>query len=337
MFQLAYSYFENDNEQDAIPENRVSLVIHSASVHLPHPIPYQGSKRLLAPQILSILHGKTCRRFYEPFTGSGAMTIAASHAHIAEEYVLGDILSPLMNIWDSILSSPYALANAYEQIWYEQLQQDVDYYNRIREQYNASPQSALLLYLLARCVKNAPRFNRQGQFNQSHDKRRLGMHPNKMRQGLLKASVLLHRHTQTRCGDFMKTLEDATPEDIVYLDPPYEGTSTGSDQRYYQSLEHTRLIESLADLNERHIPFLLSYDGRCGNKTYGEVLPESLNVTRLELHAGRSSQSTLNGGSDVTVESLYVSNSLLTGFLNARKSFLACSSPALPLPAYAGA
>ncbi|HCI82826.1 MAG TPA: DNA adenine methylase, partial [Ktedonobacter sp.] len=65
----------------------------------------------------------------------------------------------------------------------------------------------------------------------------------------------------------------------------------------------TRLIEALADLNQRHVPFLLSYDGRCGDKTYGELLPESLNVTRLELHAGRSSQSTLNGGSDVTVES----------------------------------
>ncbi|HCI82827.1 MAG TPA: DNA methyltransferase, partial [Ktedonobacter sp.] len=122
---------------------------------------------------------------------------------------------------------------------------DADYYNRIREQYNKSPQSALLLYLLARCVKNAPRFNRQGQFNQSHDRRRLGMHPNKMRQELLEASVLLHRHAQTRCGDFITTLEDATPDDIVYLDPPYEGTSTGSDRRYYQSLERTRLIEAL--------------------------------------------------------------------------------------------
>lgn len=161
MFQLAYSNFENDSEQDAVPENRVSLVVRSAPVHLPHPIPYQGNKRLLAPQILSVLHGKTFRCFYEPFAGSAAMTIAASHAHIADEYVLGDILSPLMNIWNSIISTPYELANAYEQLWYEQLQQDANYYNRIREQYNTSPQSSLLLYLLARCVKNAPRFNRR--------------------------------------------------------------------------------------------------------------------------------------------------------------------------------
>lgn len=67
------------------------------------------------------------------------------------------------------------------------------------------------------------------------------------------------------------------------------------------------------------------------------MLPESLNVARLELHAGRSSQSTLNGGSDVTMESLYVSNSLLTGFPNVQKRVQLCSFPALPLPACAGA
>jgi DNA adenine methylase len=238
------------------------------------------------------------------------MTLAATHAHVASEYVIGDILAPLMDIWVHVQSSPNELANAYEQVWYEQLNQDAYYYNRIREQYNTSPQPALLLYLLTRCVKNAPRFNRQGHFNQSHDKRRLGMHPQKMRQELLQASVLLQRHTYIKQGDFTETLADATSDDIVYLDPPYEGTSTGSDRRYYQSLERDRLVELLATLNERQISFLLSYDGRCGTKTYGSALPESLHLTRLELHAGRSSQATLHGREDVTVESLYVSNNL---------------------------
>jgi DNA adenine methylase len=67
----------------------------------------------------------------------------------------------------------------------------------------------------------------------------------------------------------------------------------------------------LADLNRRDVPFLLSYDGRCGEKLYGVELPESLNLNRIELNAGRSSQATLNGRTDVTVESLYVSNNLV--------------------------
>ena len=309
MFQLAYDSCEDDREYIRTPHLSYPARVR---VHLPHPIPYQGSKRNLAPEILAQVSGKTFRRFYEPFAGSAAMTIAAKSVRLAEIYVIGDTLIPLMDIWRTIISSPHELANAYEHIWDGQLQQDANYYNRIREQYNASPisQPALLLYLLARCVKNAPRFNLQGQFNQSHDKRRLGMNPDKMRRELLTTSLLLQHSTDIRCGDFMETLVDATQDDIVYLDPPYEGTSTGSDRRYYQSLERERLIDALTDLNKRGVPFLLSYDGRCGDRTYGAELPTHLNLAKIELHAGRSSQSTLNGGNDITVESLYVSNTL---------------------------
>lgn len=104
---------------------------------------------------------------------------------------------------------------------------------------------------------------------------------------------------------------EATEEDIVYMDPPYEGTSTGTDRRYHQGLDRKRLISILTDLNRRNVPFLLSYDGQCGDKTYGLVLPASLHLTRLELNAGRSSQATLNGRAEVTIESLYISNKLV--------------------------
>ena len=43
---------------------------------------------------------------------------------------------------------------------------------------------------------------------------------------------------------------------------------------------------------------------------YGPALPVELGAQRLELHAGRSSQATLNGRDERTVESLYVSASL---------------------------
>ena len=45
--------------------------------NLPHPIPYQGSKRLLAGSILGVLVGRRVRRLYEPFAGSGTTIIAA--------------------------------------------------------------------------------------------------------------------------------------------------------------------------------------------------------------------------------------------------------------------
>lgn len=277
---------------------------------LPHPIPYQGSKRNLASLILKTIQDKHFRRFYEPFAGSAAMTIAAGHAKVADAYVLGDSLAPLIGIWHQLLTTPHTLANAYEQIWECQLDRDAAYYYLIRDEFNQSLDPAQLLYLLARCVKNAPRFNQQGQFNQSVDKRRLGMRPEKMRHEILAASTLLANRTTALCADFEATLKDATSHDLVYLDPPYEGTTTGDNKRYHQGLDRERLIAGLESLNRRSIPFLLSYDGQCGEKVYGSELPASLHLTRLELHAGRSSQSTLNGREEMTIESLYVSSNL---------------------------
>jgi DNA adenine methylase len=59
------------------------------------------------------------------------------------------------------------------------------------------------------------------------------------------------------------------------------------------------------------VPALLSYDGRHGDRRYGSYLPEDLGLVRFELIAGRSSQATLLNRRATTVESLYVSASLL--------------------------
>lgn len=130
-----------------------------------------------------------------------------------------------------------------------------------------------------------------------------------MRHELLAASMLLGKQTTAVWADFETTLIDATSADLVYLDPPYEGTTTGDNKRYHQGLDRERLITVLENLNRRNVPFLLSYDGQCGDKVYGSELPASLHLTRLELNAGRSSQATLNGREEVTIESLYVSSS----------------------------
>jgi len=277
---------------------------------LPHPIPYQGSKRNLASTILAVVRGREVRRLYEPFAGSAALTIAAARAGMSARHVIADSLDSLIAVWQCVLSNPASLSNAYEKIWNGQRRGDLDYYTKVRDRFNAARAPADLLYLLARCVKNSPRWNRAGNFNQSADHRRLGMHPVKMRREIDGAHRLLSGKTDAVPGDFEQTIADARPRDLVYMDPPYEGTSGSRDTRYHQGLARERLLAVLDDLNRRGVPWLLSYDGRCGEKTYGTPLPADLCATHLELDAGRSSQATLNGVNAVTVESLYVSPSL---------------------------
>ena len=59
---------------------------------IPHPIPYQGSKRNLANQILKFFP-KNIPRLVEPFAGSAAISIAAAYYFKADNFTDGDTAS----------------------------------------------------------------------------------------------------------------------------------------------------------------------------------------------------------------------------------------------------
>jgi DNA adenine methylase len=284
---------------------RGALAREARAMRLPHPIPYQGSKRALAASILAAVEGRRFRRLYEPFAGSGALTLAAASRQIATHYVLSDSLAPLAALWRRLLADPAGLARDYAALWRAQARA-ADFYERVRDRFNRTRAPEALLYLLARCVKASPRFNRAGEFNQSPDRRRLGMSPERMARELAGAAALLAGRAEVRCTDFADALADAAPGDLVYLDPPWQGTTLGRDKRYHAGLSRERLVAVVEALRRRGIALLLSYDGRTGVREYGEPLPAQLGMRRLELVAGRSAQATLLGRDRVTVESLYV-------------------------------
>lgn len=280
---------------------------------VPHPIPYQGSKRQLAPAILSFVPPGRFARLIEPFAGSAAVTLAAASRDLCRSFLIADALRPLMEIWRQILTEPGLIAVRYEAIWRSQLRNQRRRYDEIRDEFNRDHEPAKLLFLLARCVKNSVRFNPAGEFNQSPDNRRLGVRPETEKREIWAAHRLLSGRCQVLCADFQEALQSATPGDLVYVDPPYQGVTYSRDRRYVRGVQRETLIETLEDLNRRGVQFLLSYDGRCGDKTYGEPLPSWLGVRRVFLDAGRSSQATLNGKNLNTLESLYVSAGLCQG------------------------
>jgi DNA adenine methylase len=270
------------------------------------PIAYQGSKRRLAPRILDFIPDGA-RTLIEPFCGSAAVSLAALRAGKVARVHLNDSLAPLAGLWRAIVDAPDRLADAYERLWHAQLADPRAYYDRVRTQYNRRAEPARLLFLLARCVKNAVRFNGDGAFNQSPDTRRLGTQPARMRRHIAAAAALLAGRATITAGDYAARLARATPRDVVYLDPPYQGTSGTRDPRYHQQLDLDRLIADLARLVARDVPVIVSFDGRCGDRRYGAALPAHLGLVHLEVNAGRSTQATLHGRTADTVESLYVS------------------------------
>jgi DNA adenine methylase len=276
----------------------------------PHPIPYQGSKRRLAPAILAYIPDGT-RRLVEPCCGSAAVSLAALHAGKVRAVHLNDSFAPLARLWDAIVAAPARLAAAYERVWRQQLADPRAGYDRVRYRFNRDGDPARLLYLLARCVKSAVRFNAAGAFNQSPDRRRLGTQPARLRASLVEAGALLAGRATVSSGDYADVLAGAGRDDVVYLDPPWQGTSGARDQRYHQLLDRDRFVTELERLVARDVPVIVSFDGRTGERRYGEAVPRRLGLRHIELAAGRSSQATLNGGAARTYESLYVSPALL--------------------------
>lgn len=131
-----------------------------------------------------------------------------------------------------------------------------------------------------------------------------------MRLQILGASYYLKGKTTVSSMNYRDILDKATPADLVYMDPPYQGVCGNRDTRYLQNVQLCEFVQVLDELNQRGIRYLVSYDGRTGDKTHGERLPDDLSLTLIELYAGRSSQATLLGRNDVTIESLYLSPSL---------------------------
>jgi len=277
--------------------------------NIPHPIQYQGSKRNLAPIILRYVP-KNINRLIEPFSGSAAISIAVAARQIAKSYLINDLNKPLAELLQLIVEFPIETASFYENIWNEQHSDSLEHYYKVRSDFNRTQDPRLFLYLLARCVKGSVRYNSDGMFNQSPDKRRHGTQPKTMRTNIYGVSTLLNGKTEFSSSDYRDVLTKAKPTDLVYMDPPYQGVCGERDSRYFSGIHHNDFISALEELNSREISYIVSYDGRRGDKTFGELLPNSLGLTRIELEAGRSSQATLLGRDEVTYESLYLSHAL---------------------------
>ena len=281
---------------------------------VPHIVQYQGSKRKLAPQILEYMP-KKFNRLIEPFSGMAAITIATATEEKANSYIVNDINTSLISLLKEAIENPMRLYNNYKDVWEGQLafgDNHTQHFYDIREKFNNGNQTPEnFLYLLARCVKGSVRYGSNGNFNQSPDKRRHGTKPETLKRNVCAVSELLKGKVEFYSLDYREILKMAEPGDLIYMDPPYQGVSNTRDSRYYAGVDYGEFANAIESLNERGIDYLISYDGVCGHRAYGEDLPAHLGCEKILLNAGLSSQATLLGKKSTTFEALYISRSLI--------------------------
>ncbi len=242
--------------------------------------------------------------------GRQRFSLATAYRRLSDRFQINDAHAPLIDLWREIINRPEELATKYRRLWRAQLGREREYFDHVRTKFNETHEPGFFLYLLARCVKAAIRYNADGQFNNSPDNRRKGAHPDAMRNRIAGASTLLRGRTEVSDLDYREVLAAATSADLIYMDPPYQGVCGNRDNRYCPKIDHQDFCDQLAALNDKGCMFAVSYDGRTGEKTYGEPLPKRLKLVHVEIHAGRSTQATLLGRDSDTYESLYISPAL---------------------------
>lgn len=283
---------------------------------VPHLVQYQGSKRIIASEIIKFFPDRV-DRLVEPFSGTCAVSILAAVENKCDNFWVNDINEPLIRMIEECVNAPQKLVDEYFSIWEGQFQKDqnnVDYFYKVREEFNCGKKdSARMLFLLARIVKGAVRYNIRGELNQSCDKRRYGTKPQIIANNAFRISELLRGRTSFSSKDYKEILALTKPGDLVYMDPPYQGTSNtfyARDNRYIQGVDFDEFVDELIKLNQRGIDFIVSYDGMTGDKIIGKQLPKKLELNHIYINAGLSTQATLNGKKEITYESLYTSKNL---------------------------
>lgn len=281
---------------------------------VPHIVQYQGSKRILAPQILQYMPDKF-DRLVEPFAGMAAITIAVAQEKRADRYLINDINEPLINMLKMAIEEPEELIDKYTKVWQEQFsygEEHINHFNIIRDRFNNGEKNEEnMLYLIARCVKGAVRYGSNGNFNQSADKRRHGTSPKTLKSNIQSISNMLKGRVDFFSEDYHTIFDMVEPGDLLYMDPPYQGVTNVRDNRYYAGVPFEEFVLALETLNKKGIDYLISYDGECGGKEYGEELPIELGCKKILLNAGLSSQATLLGKKQTTFEALYISRNLI--------------------------
>lgn len=287
----------------------------------PQPFPLQGSKRRQVPIINNLIPlGNT--HLIEPFCGSAAVSIGARLYRKTEQVNISDSNLSLIRLWKAILTNPSGLADRYTEIWLGQLSSHSTptkadlhtYFDMVRNRYNdAGPENgdpADFLFLLNKIVKGALRYGKNGRMNQSADSRRLGAKPSTVQARLEETSCAL-QGTSVDCIDYHEALSKATDEDIIYLDPPYQGTTATRNKRYISGLSIDDFEEEIRRAVARELSLIISYDALRGKAIYGRPLDYKIDLLPIDIITGVSAQSTLLGHKQEAHETLYLSPALV--------------------------
>ena len=195
----------------------------NSKTHVP-PIKSQGIKTKLVPWIKSVTPENFKGNWIEPFMGTGvvAFNIAPQNA------ILCDTNPHLINFYKAIAASDITASIVKNYLIQEGEKLQVlgeEHYYFIRERFNAHHEPLDFLFLNRAGFNGMIRFNRKGGFNIPFCRK-----PQRFAKSYITKIVnqvdfvsrlLREKQFTFKCQNFTQTIAEASPNDIIYCDPPY--------------------------------------------------------------------------------------------------------------------
>jgi DNA adenine methylase len=266
-------------------------------------IKWSGSKDSQSKKILEYFP-KEIDCYYEPFLGGGSVFLSLLESDIkVNKFILSDVNEELIGIYKLIKDNPNNIIETYKKHYKEfnsgDIQKRKDYFNEIRKKFNEEKLSEDFYWIMRTTTSGLPRWNNQGMFNNSCHFSRSGMSSESVEKIVIKYNRLFN----SKKIDFIYQSYDkldASIDDIIYMDPPYQNTKG----MYYGNFNSSEFLTWLDSLSTK---WLLSYDGKINEDKVNHISP--FNYKRHEyLISGNSSFRRVIGKSNDTIisESLYL-------------------------------
>ena len=270
-------------------------------------IKWSGSKRSQAKEIVKYFP-KEIDTYYEPFCGGASVLRAIIESDIkVNHYICSDLNKGLIDLWNKVKFQPQEVTDYYEKLWCE-MNGDTEkdktykrsYFEMVRERYNREHNPLDFMFIMRTTTNGMPRYNSNGEFNNSFHITRDGIVPDKLRKIVFEWSDLLFAN---EVSFVCHSYESITPseDDFVYLDPPYAGTKG----MYFGGFDNKLLFEWIRSLECK---WAMSYDGISGKIDNTYNVPDDLYREHVYIKSGNSSFRRVIGKSrdSIVYESLYL-------------------------------
>ncbi len=211
---------------------------------------WAGGKRSLVPEILKEFPFDF-KSYFEPFVGGGALFFAV--AHKIEKAFLSDMNSELVQTYNAVRDQTNEVI---ECLRGHQGSHSAAHYTSVRNQHELSDPveiAARFIYLNRTCFNGLYRVNSRGRFNVP-----MGSYKNPLicDEKNLKAAAITLQKANIRTMDFSQT--NPKLGDLVYCDPPYDGTFTSYTGDGFEFKEQERLRDCCLEWKQAGAYILVS-------------------------------------------------------------------------------